>query len=631
MARKDRPERKYPIGAEILAGQGVHFRLWAPDHDHVDLVLVEQKGAPLYLPMQAEKKRPGYFSLHTQQAHEGSFYHFRLSHQPQFYSDPASRYQPFGPNGPSCVMSSYHPWEDGHWPGVNAQGHVIYEMHIGTFTEPGTFVAAAKHLPRLADLGITLIEIMPLNDFPGHFGWGYDGVNLFAPFHLYGPPKELKNFINLAHQLSLGVVLDVVYNHLGPESNQLPHFAQAYFSAQNQTDWGPTINFDHPQVSEFFLTNARYWIEEFHFDGLRIDATSTMYSSTAVHILQKLTEEVKAAAANRQTLVIGENEPQNTNLLRPYSEGGFGFDMLWNDDFHHSALVRLTGKREAYYTDYLGTPQEFISSVKYGFLYQGQYYEWQKKPRGTPNLHLAPQSLVIFLENHDQLANSGHGKRLHQRCDPGIYKAMCALLFLSPNTPLIFQGQEFNSSQPFYYFADHAPDLSPLIRQGRRKELAQFPHLGTAEARHILTDPDNPTTFTKSKLDHHEMESNSAIYALFRDLIHLRRHDPVFKIMQQIKIDGAVLSNDAFLLRYFGENLGDRVLLINFGCDLYFAPAPEPLLVAGLDKEFEIMWSSEGVIYGGAGTPPINIPSWKLLGHSAIVLKTIPGSKKETQ
>lgn len=615
-----RYQRKYPIGAEPLEERGTYFRVWAPDHQQVDLILENVQEEPLFLKMKKEKN--GYFSLFSKLAKTNTLYRFRLSNSRQWQPDPASRYQPQGPSGPSSVQPLDYPWKNKKWGGVTPYGHVAYEMHIGTFTKEGTFSAASKELPRLANLGITLIEILPINDFPGHFGWGYDGVNLFAPTHLYGSPKDVKSFIDKAHGLGIGVILDVVYNHLGPEENRMTQFAKAYLSETYSTDWGTAINFDNPESRSFFLINARYWIEEFHFDGLRIDATPWFYSSTKEHILAELTKVIKQSGGKRKTIAIGENEPQDTNLLRPYEEGGYGFDMLWNDDFHHSAYVRLTGKREAYYTDYLGSPQEFISSLKYGFLYQGQYYVWQKKPRGVAHFNIPRNALMIFLENHDQVANTGQGIRLHKRSDPGNYKAMTCLFLLSPNTPLIFQGQEFNSEQPFYYFSDHNPALSPLVRKGRKDELSQFPRLATNEIRKILPDPENPNTFTESKLHSQGIDENGPIYSLYKDLIHIRQKDPVFKKMQHIEIDGAVLGTDSFLIRYFGEEDGDRLLLINFGPDYYFNPAPEPLLVAGRNQVLEILWSSESIAYGGDGTPPINIPFWKILGHSAIVLKT---------
>lgn len=610
-------KRHYPIGAEIFP-EGVHFRVWAPDHNSVDLVL-ENTPSPISLPM--KKERNGYFSLLVKEAAEGSLYRFSLSNA--LYYDPASRYQPHGPQGPSCVIDPSYPWRDRKWRGVKPHNIIAYELHVGTFTEKGTFESAKNELQYLADLGINLIEMMPIADFPGHFGWGYDGVNLFAPSHLYGTPQDLKAFIDEAHRLGIGLILDVVYNHLGAEENQIIHFAKEYLSSEFNTDWGTAINFDSPQSRAYFLTNAAYWIEEFHFDGLRLDATPWFFSSTKTHILKELSQVVKRAGGSRNTLVVGENEQQNTQLLRPYEKDGYGFDILWNDDFHHSAHVRLTGKREAYFTDYLGSPQEFISSVKYGYLYQGQYYDWQKQPRGKSFSGLSSENLMVYLENHDQLANSGSGIRLQQRSDPGSYKVLTALFILGPNIPLIFQGQEFNSSKPFCYFADHSSYFSPLVNAGRKKELSQFPRLRTEEVRKTLPDPANPATFTQCKLDHNERVKNQKTLLLYKDLIHLKKSDPVFSKSYALRIDGAVLSPDAFLLRFFSDKAGDRLVILNFGADLHLNPAPEPLLAAGDGLDFELIWSSESLCYGGEGNPPINIPYWKILGHSVIVLKTV--------
>lgn len=295
--------------------------------------------------------------------------------------------------------------------------------------------------------------------------------------------------------------------------------------------------------------------------------------------------------------------------------------MLWNDDFHHTACVRLTGKREAYCTDYLGSPQEFISSIKYGFLYQGQYYSWQEKGRGVSDFSLRPESIVTYLENHDQIANMG-GKRLYQKADYGNYKAMLALFLLGPNTPLIFQGQEFNSKQPFHFFSEHSPKLVPIVSKGRKEELAQFPSLATAEARKKIPNPEDPNTFIQCKLNPKDLESGYEINLLFTHLIKLRQYDTVLKKMQRLRIDGAVLGNDCFLIRYFGKS-EDRILIVNFGSDFHFDPSPEPLLAPRKNGQITVCWSSESVEYGGSGTPPINIPYWKFIGHSAILIRAI--------
>lgn len=611
-------KRKYPIGAELTKA-GVHFRIWAPRHRSATLVIENPENKPQEFSLNREKK--GYFSLFVPGIKEGTLYRFKLGSSKIKLPDPASHYQPHGVEGPSCIVNPRFPWKDKKWKGITLEGQIIYEMHIGTFTQEGTFKAAMKELPELARLGITLIELMPLNEFPGHFGWGYDGINLFAPFHHYGTPEDLKAFINEAHRLKLGVILDVVYNHFGPEGNFLSHFAKEYFNSKKTTEWGGAINFDHPSAKEFFLTNARYWLHEFHFDGLRVDATTCIFCETEPHVLSELTQVVKKTNPQKKKLVIGENEEQNTQLLKPYKLNGYGFDALWNDDFHHTACVRLLGKKEAYYTDYLGTPQEFISSIKHGYLYQGQYYVWQKKNRGTSFQKHSPSSLVIFLENHDQVANSGQGKRIHQLCDPGNYRAMVCLFLLSPNTPMIFQGQEYGSTVPFFYFADHNKKLNLLVERGRKTFLSQFPRLSSSETKKMLPKPGDWKTFAQCKLDLKQRKENGAHYSLYKDLIDLRKKDPVFKNMNKLRIEGAVINQDAFVIRYFNENLEDRLLIINFGPDYLFSPNPEPLLAPPERTQWQILWSSDSSIYGGDGNPPPLTSVLKIPGHCAIVLK----------
>jgi maltooligosyltrehalose trehalohydrolase len=611
-------KRKYPIGAEF-SEKGVNFRVWAPDHAKVYLV---QEEARIPIPLINEEN--GYFSLFCPHLGKGTLYKFGFGRSPKenSYPDPASRYQPSGVVGPSEVIDPKFPWEDEKWKGIQIDGQIIYELHVGTFTLEGTLNSAAKQLEALSQLGVTLIELMPLNEFPGKFGWGYDGINLFAPYHHYGTPEDLKAFINKAHQLNLGVILDVVYNHFGPDGNFLTKFTHKYFNPKETTEWGSAINFEDQSSREFFLTNARYWIEEFHFDGLRIDATPWFFCNITPHILAEITKVVKKANPKKKKIVIGESETQDVTLLKPFTEGGYQFDALWNDDFHHTALVRLKGKREAYYTDYTGTPQEFISAFKYGFLYQGQYYDWQHKNRGTFALTLPRYSKIIFLENHDQIANTAHGKRLYQLSDPGNYRTLTCLLLLGPNIPMLFQGQEFSSSSPFYYFADHKSKITRLISKGRKTFLAQFPSLSSKEAGDQQQDPSHLSTFIKCKLHLEEREKNSKSYLLHKNLIKLRKEDAVFQRISTCSFDGAVLNADSFLLRFFGEQDGDRLMIINFGANFTFNPDPEPLLVAGDNKQWEILWSSDDFSYGGEGIAFPITPYWEIPGHSATVLKT---------
>ncbi len=616
-------KRRFPVGAEY-SKYSTSFRVWAPDRKKIVLFFDDESKSSFKM----NKERGGYFSLEVEDVKVGKWYYFQLDNEEKLYPDPASRYQPEGINGPSEVINPHFSWTDAQWEGLDLPGQIIYEIHIGTFTQEGTFKAASERLKYLAELGITLIEIMPINEFPGSFGWGYEGIYFYAPYHLYGSPSDVKAFINSAHQLGIGVILDVVYNHFGPEGSNFSKFSKDYFNPDKITEWGEALNFEHPSSKEYFVANARYWIEEFHFDGLRVDATPWIFCSTKPHVLFEITRTVKEIKPKRKRIIIGESETQDVTLLQSHQKNGYEFDGLWNDDFHHTACVRLKGRREAYYTDYLGSPQEFISSLKYGFLYQGQYYAWQNKNRGKFDLSLPYSSIIIFLESHDQIANSADGKRLYQLCDYGNFKALSCLMLLGPNTPMLFQGQEYGSTAPFYYFGDHDDHLNDLIQKGRREFLSQFPSMANKEAHRNLQKPSDPLAFTRSKLDFSEKDKNVEHYAMYKDLINLRKTDDVFSAMDSILIDGAVLSADAFLIRYFGNEYNDRLLIVNFGSDLNFNPAPEPLIVAGEGLQWEIIWSSESFIYGGVGTPPINNPYWKIPGHSAIVLKAVQERNK---
>ena len=433
--------RRLPIGAEVQPGGGVHFRVWAPDWKRVDVVLESvgednQADCPLLVPMIAEVD--GYYSAFAAGAATGARYRYRLGGKSTF-PDPASRRQPEGPHGPSEVVApDDYVWHDSAWQGVSLPGQVIYEMHIGTFTPEGTFAAAARELASLATLGITVVEIMPVNEFDGQFGWGYDGVDLFAPTRLYGSPDELRRFVDEAHIHGVAVILDVVYNHFGPNGNYATTFAQAFNSRKHKTDWGDAINFDGEQsksVREFFVANAGYWIEEFHFDGLRIDAIQAIVDDSPEHILATITRRVRQASQGRETLVVGENEFQQSRLVRSPAENGYGLDAVWNDDFHHVMRVAATGHNEFYYADYQGTPQEMISAVKWGYLYQGQWNARQGRPRGTPAWDLAAMRFITFLQNHDQVANSAQGLRMQLLTSPGRYRALTALFLLGPALP----------------------------------------------------------------------------------------------------------------------------------------------------------------------------------------------------
>jgi maltooligosyltrehalose trehalohydrolase len=559
--------RKRAVGAELTPA-GTDFRVWAPAHGAVSVVI---GGAEHSL----DREDDGHFRGVVARARAGTRYRLRLDDDEATYPDPASRFQPEGPHGDSEVVDpmSYR-WRDGGWRGVDKQGLVIYEMHIGTFTKKGTWRSAIEQLESLCEIGINLLEIMPVHEFPGRFGWGYDGVDLWAPAHIYGTPDDFRAFVDAAHAHNLGVILDVVYNHLGPDGCYLRQFTPAYFTKKYVNDWGDSINFDGDDsggVREFFAENAAYWIDEFHLDGLRLDATQSINDASDEHVLTLIARRAREAANGRPIFIVAENEPQEVKLIDDY-----GLDALWNDDWHHAAMVAATEFREAYYTDYRGTPQELVSMAQFGFLYQGQYYSWQKEPRGTPSLHLPPASLVCFLQNHDQLANSVRGERLQFLTSPGLYRALTALLLLGPNTPMLFQGQEFGSSAPFLYFADHKPELAEAVAKGRREFLEQFPSLAGGH----VARPDDVATFERCKLDHHERDPE--IVTMHRDLLRLRR---------EIKgaVRGAVIGATAFVLRY-----DDRLLIVNLGEEIRLDVVDEPLLAPPEKRQWEVRWSSDG-------------------------------------
>jgi maltooligosyltrehalose trehalohydrolase len=612
---------------EIQAQGGAHARVWAPARSSVEVVLDADRSRCWPLVRECD----GYFGGELPEARAGDRYWLRLDGS-LLRPDPVSRHQPDGPHGPSVIVNpAAFRWTDEAWRGIQTDGQVIYELHVGTFTPEGTWRAAGAELDALADLGITIVEMMPVADFAGRFGWGYDGVDLYAPTRLYGAPDDLRAFIDRAHARGIGVILDVVYNHIGPDGNYLSDFSRDYFTRRYKNDWGEAINFETaPPARAFFVENAGYWIDEFHFDGLRLDATQDIHDVSPEHVITELIRKARAKAGARAICVVAENEPQETRFVRDPARGGHGGDALWNDDYHHTASVALTGKREAYYFDYKGSAQEFVSCAKYGYLYQGQWYHWQKKRRGTPALDLPPRAFVSYLENHDQVANSPFGKRLHQLCSPSRLRALTALTLLGPATPMLFQGQEFASSSPFLYFADQKAELRTSVSEGRREFLLQFPSVNDPDVQASLPPPMDEQTFRRSTLNLAERDSNRHWYDLHRDLIALRRSDPVIRAAAAARPDGAVIAPQVFVLRYQGGAEGDRLLIVNLGSDIDLSPVSEPLLAPPADCRWIVRWSSEAPGYGGGGTPPIRPhSSLHLPGEAAILLRSEPGAIEE--
>ncbi len=633
--------RRLPVGAELLpGGEGVHFRVWAPQRRRVDVVVEGGAGVAL------AREAGGYFAGVATGVGTGARYRYRLDGAAQC-ADPASRFQPDGPHGASLVVDpAAHAWRDAGWRGLALEGQVIYELHVGTFTREGTWAAALLELPALAELGITAIELMPVADFPGRWGWGYDGVAWFAPTRLYGSPDDMRRFVDGAHALGIGVLLDVVYNHYGPAGCTLREFASAWVSTRHKSEWGDSPNFDgdaSAPVREFVLANAAYWIDEFHLDGLRLDATQSIVDDSHPHIALQIGERVRAAARGRATLVVAENEPQHARLVRAPERGGWGLDMIWNDDWHHAALVAATAQDEAYCTDYRGRPQEFVSAAKHGFLYQGQWYRWQAQRRGAPAFDVEPARFVHFLENHDQVANAHHaGERVHRLASAARWRALTALLLLGPQTPMLFQGQEFAATAPFVFFADHEPALARDVQRGRLDFTAQFAQLAQPAMARRLPTPHDAASFERCRVDHAErtLPGHREAWAMHRDLLALRRGDAALRRAQRLRAatDGAVLGDEAFVLRCFGERDGDdRLLVVNLGRTLHLDPAPEPLLAPPEGAaRWRLAWSSQDARYGGIGTlepdaaeadrriPGRDLPrpfdNWRLQGESAMLL-----------
>ncbi|HSC67779.1 MAG TPA: malto-oligosyltrehalose trehalohydrolase [Cellvibrio sp.] len=614
--------RRYPIGAELCSG-GAHFRVWAPKAKEINLVLHTGTDAA---PQRLSAEGNGYSSCFVPNLAPGALYQFQLDNDEALYPDPGSRFQPRGPHGPSQLEDSAHfVWTDSDWRGLENINPVIYELHIGTFTQEGTYRAATDQLIELAELGITVIELMPINEFDGKFGWGYDGVALYAPYHGYGSADDLRHFIDRAHALGIAVILDVVYNHIGASGCYLHKFSDDYFSRRYKSEWGDVFNFDEENsapVREFIIGNAIYWIRDFHFDGFRLDATQQIFDASAEHIIAAIASAARVAAGDKKLFIIGENEPQECKLVTPIEQQGYGLDALWNDDFHHVARVAMTGKTGAYFTDYKGEPQEFVASLKYGFLFQGQWYRWQKKQRGSAALHLPPQTFVHYLQSHDQVANGGLGKRIHQLANPALLRALTGLLLLGPQTPMLFQGQEFGASAPFLYFADNNKDLVDLVAKGRNEFLHQFLPLATPAMQAYLPRPDDVASFKRCKLNLDERNTNAELYQLHKDLLQLRKGDPVLSGRDHTHIDGAVLSPSVFVMRFFSATSNnDRLLIINLGRDFALSPAPDPLLAPHPKCDWKLHWSSELPHYGGHGACEISTQDdWLMPGLSAMLL-----------
>ncbi len=509
------------------------FRLWAPEAATAELFLWPAQAAPECFAMHNDPH--GFFALELTSARAGDLYRFSVDGKAAL-PDPASRYQPQGVHGPSQLTDpSGFVWSDQAWDGVRSERLVLYELHIGAFTPQGTFAAAAEKLPRLRDLGVTAVELMPVADFPGTRNWGYDGVSLFAPARCYGTPDDLRQLVDTAHRLGLGVHLDVVYNHLGPDGSYLAAFSPLFLSQKHHSPWGATLNFDGPGsdvVRQFFIENALHWIHEYHFDGLRLDATHAIMDDSPKHFLAELSEAVEHSmqGTRRKVLLIAEDERNLSALATPRKAGGWGLDGVWADDLHHEIHRCLTGEDDGYFADFSGTTADIASTVRQGWFYCGQQAPYFGRNRGTNPCDLPLPAFVVCLQNHDQVGNRAMGERLNHLIGLSSYRAASVLLLLAPETPLLFMGQEWASSSPFQYFTDHNPELGQQVTEGRRREFARFASFSNPAARERIPDPQSPSTFTRSRLNWEETEEEpySSVRRLYEALLHLRADNLIF-------------------------------------------------------------------------------------------------------
>jgi malto-oligosyltrehalose trehalohydrolase len=541
-----------PFGAELMADGRVRFRLWAPAHAQMQLRIVGEDQ-----PLALEHEPGGWHRLLTDRAGAGSRYQYLLP-DGRAVPDPASRYQPEDVHGASEVIQpGAYAWADLDWSGRPWHEAAIYELHVGAFTPSGTFAAARERLPYLAELGVTAIELMPLADFPGARNWGYDGVLPYAPEATYGSPDDLKALIDAAHGLKIMVLIDVVYNHFGPEGNYLSLYAPQFFTERHHTPWGAAINFDGPDsrtVREFFVHNALYWLSEYHCDGLRLDAVHTIIDDSPRHILDELARRVRMSLPGREIHLILENEHNEARWLER-SRGGAPrfYDAQWNDDSHHVLHVAASGEAEGYYGDYITRTALLGRALGEGFAFQGEHMPYRGAPRGEPSVHLPPTAFIDFLQNHDQIGNRAFGERITAFAPAAAVRAATAIVLLAPHIPMLFMGEEWHCPQPFLFFCDFGPELSEKVSEGRRAEFARFEAFSHESSRARIPDPQAESTFRASQLNWRGLEAPDAQAALVRhrELLAVRRRH-IVPLLPSLSAAGEYreLMNSAVLVRW---------------------------------------------------------------------------------
>jgi maltooligosyltrehalose trehalohydrolase len=625
----------------LLDGTGTMFRVWAPMRESIEVVLYEKGDgdpkakAPAFGLKEARRVRmsrskDGFFVATVQGTVAGARYAYVVDGEGP-YPDVASRSQPFGPHGPSEVVDLRGlRWTDNGWRGRSIEELVIYELHVGTATREGTFRALVDRLDAIAALGATAIELMPVCEFPGARNWGYDGVQWFAPAHVYGRPADLAALVDAAHARNLAVILDVVYNHLGPDGNYLRTFFPGYFTDRHTTPWGEALDFDGPESSALrtmVLENAEQWIRDFHFDGLRLDATHAIVDESEHHILSAIADCARACASERDVVIIAEDERNEAKIVRDASKGGLGLDAVWADDFHHELRRMLAGDDEGYYADYRGTTFELLKILQKGWLYEGQPSKSRGgRVRGTPVFDIAPPRLIHCLQNHDQIGNRANGDRLHHAIDLRAVRAATTLLLAMPYTPLLFMGEEIAASSPFQYFTDHEAELGKLVTEGRRNEYGAFRAFRDPATRDTIPDPQANETFLRSKIDWSEAEKSPGkeMLALHRALLSLRKKEPAMKNWRRGDMDVIQADEGVISVRRRAQKPDEAPLLyvvcLGGGGEIRFDDHDETSPRAG--QSWKMVLDSEEKRFGGAGkNARLEARTLVLTGVGAVVLR----------
>lgn len=552
-----------PFGA-APGHDGVRFRLWAPDQARVLLEIVD-RAEPIAMKPLAD----GWHELSTAEAAPGARYRFVLEDETRV-PDPASRRQPEDVHGPSEVVEPRaYAWGDVAWRGRPWEEAVIYELHVGAFTPEGTFRALIERLDHLAQLGVTAVQLMPIADFSGARGWGYDGVFLYAPEASYGRPDDLKALVDAAHGKGLMVFLDVVYNHFGPDGNYLGTYAPDFFTSRHKTPWGDAINYDGARsrpVRDFMIHNALYWLEEFHFDGLRLDAVHAIIDDSPKHLLDELAARVRGTLGQeRHVHLILENERNEARRLERKADGDpRTYTAQWNDDVHHVLHVAATGEDAGYYGDYTGDAEKLGRALAEGFAFQGETMAYSGEPRGEPSGGLPPTAFVSFVQNHDQVGNRAFGDRLDAAAPAEAVRALAAVYLLLPQIPMLFMGEEWAAAEPFPFFCDFHDELGEAVREGRRGEFAKFPEFQDEESRARIPDPIAEATFRSAKLDWaaRSREPHAGRLDLYRRLLETRRREIIPRLGRTLRRSGAwkTLGETAVVVGWPLEDGGRLVL-----------------------------------------------------------------------